>query len=183
MIRTFIAIPIPDDVKTALGGAMDRLREKNHAVRWVKAHGLHITLKFLGDIEEQMVGPLSADLDVAVAKYPQLSLSLSGFGAFPSVRRPRVVWVGLEGPMQELSSLAADIDTVCLAHGIAGEKRPFAGHITLGRLKVPTVVDLAVHPVSGTFSASEILLYKSVLLPGGAQYTVLHRSSLGDKGG
>ncbi len=183
MIRTFIALPIPEEIKASLGGAIAQLKTKNPAVRWVKPEGLHITLKFLGDIEEALVDPLSADLDKSAANYPQLTLALSGFGAFPNTRRPRVVWAGLVGSMQELISLAADIDMACLAYGIALEKRPFSGHITLGRLKAPTMVDLAMNPASGTFSASEILLYKSVLLPGGAQYTVLHRSSLGSKGG
>lgn len=162
---------------------MTRLEAKNPAVRWVKPAGLHITLKFLGDIKEESVAPLSTELDHAASACPQLDLALAGFGAFPNVRRPRVIWVGLEGSMRELLRLASDIDRVCPAFGVAREKRPFASHITLGRLKVPTMVDLAVNPVSGTFSASEILLYKSVLLPGGAQYTVLHRSSLGGKGG
>jgi RNA 2',3'-cyclic 3'-phosphodiesterase len=183
MIRTFIALPIPEEVKASLSDAIAELKAKNHAVRWVKPDGLHITLKFLGDIPEEIVPPLTADLDRAASTCPRLFLALSGFGAFPNVRRPRVVWVGLVGSIQELVRLAADIDKACLAYGVAREKRPFASHITLGRLKAPTMVDLAVNPVSGTFSASEILLYKSVLLPGGAQYTVLHRSSLGVKGG
>ncbi len=183
MIRTFIALPIPEEVKASLGGAMEQLKAKNPAVRWVRPAGLHITLKFLGDIKEEIVEPLSADLDRATSSCPWFDLALAGFGAFPNVRRPRVVWVGLEGSMQDLLRLASDIDRVCAAYGIAREKRPFAGHITLGRLKAPTMVDLAVHPVGGTFCASEILLYKSVLLPGGAQHTVLHRSSLGGKGG
>lgn len=182
MIRTFIALPIPDDVKAALGEAINRLRTKNRSVRWVKPEGLHITLKFLGDIEEKSVGPLGADLDRVASQYPELSLTLSMFGAFPNVKRPRVVWVGLSGDVEDLVRLSGDIDRACLAYGIACEKRPFSGHITLGRLKAPTVVDLAMNPVEGKFGASEVLLYKSVLLPSGAQYTVLHRSPLGFKG-
>ena len=182
MIRTFIALPIPDDVKASLGDAVTRLKARNRSVRWVKPEGLHITLKFLGDIEENTVGPLSADLDRAASLCPELCLSLAGFGAFPSGKRARVVWVGLAGDMEELVRLAASIDTACRTYGIEREKRPFAGHITLGRLKAPTVVDLAENPVERMFSASEVLLYKSVLLPSGAQYSVLHRSSLGNPG-
>jgi 2'-5' RNA ligase len=183
MIRTFIALTIPEDVKAVIGTAMSELKARNHAVRWVKPQGLHITLKFLGDIPEQTVAPLAADLDKASALCPPLTLKLEGFGAFPNVRRPRVVWVGLEGDMHELSKLAKAIDKACIAYGVTGERRPFSGHITLGRLKAPTMVDLAINPVKGLFKASQVLLYQSVLLPSGAQYNVLHRSSLGSKGG
>ncbi|HVN71208.1 MAG TPA: RNA 2',3'-cyclic phosphodiesterase [Desulfomonilia bacterium] len=183
MIRTFIAIPIPEHVKASIDRAIGQLRAKNRGVRWVRPGGLHITLKFLGDISEETVAPLSADLDNAASQCPPLDLSLAGFGAFPNVNRPRVVWLGLAGDMEKLSPLAANIDRMCIHYGIAAEKRPFSGHITLGRLKAPTMVDLAIDSVTGRFNASEVLLYRSVLLPSGAQYTVLHRSSLGVKGG
>ena len=183
MIRTFIAIPIPENIKASVDSAIIRLKAKNRGVRWVKPEGLHITLKFLGDISEETVAPLSAELDKAASLCPPLNLSLAGFGAFPNVKRPRVVWVGLAGDMQEISQLTANIDKLCTAYGIAEEKRPFSGHITLGRLKAPTMVDLSIDSVTGIFNAPEVLLYRSVLLPSGAQYTVLHRSSLGVKGG
>jgi RNA 2',3'-cyclic 3'-phosphodiesterase len=183
MIRTFIALTIPEDIKAALDTAISELKAKNHAVRWVKPAGLHITLKFLGDIPEDTLPAVSADLDNAAALCPPLTLGLEDFGAFPNVKRPRVIWVGLVGDMNELSKLALNIDKMCIAYGIAEEKRPFSGHITLGRLKAPTMVDLAINPVKGLFNASQVLLYQSVLLPGGAQYTVLHRSNLGGKGG
>ena len=183
MIRTFIALTIPEEVKAVIVSAMSELKAKNHAVRWVKPEGLHITLKFLGDIPEEAVAPLCADLDKTAALCPPLTLRLAGFGAFPNVRRPRVVWVGLEGDMHELSALAVHIDKTCITYGVAGERRPFSGHITLGRLKAPTMVDLAINPVGGLFKVSQVLLYQSVLLPSGAQYNVLHRSPLGIKGG
>lgn len=183
MIRTFIALTIPEEVKAVIGSAMSELKAKNHAVRWVKPAALHITLKFLGDIPEQMVAAVAADLDKAAALCPPLTLRLAGFGAFPNVKRAKVVWVGLEGDMHDLSSLAFTLDKTCIAYGVAGERRPFSGHITLGRLKAPTMVDLAINPVSGLFNASQVLLYQSVLLPSGASYNVLHRSSLGSKGG
>lgn len=180
MIRTFVAIEIPDAIKTAIGTAVAGLREKNRGVRWVKPEGLHITLKFLGDVHEETVAPLSADLDGAAAASRPLSLSMAGFGAFPGLRRPRVVWLGLKGDVAELAALARSIDGVCARYGIAEERRPFSGHITLGRLKTPSVVDLGIGSVTGMFMASEVLLYRSVLSPGGAQYTVLHRSRLGN---
>ena len=179
MIRTFIAIALPDAVKASIGSAVAALRERNGGVRWVKPEGLHITLKFLGDIPEETVAPLSADLDGAAVASRLMNLSLAGFGAFPGVKRPRVVWIGLDGDVAELVTLARSIDRMCTKYGIAQERRPFSGHITLGRLKTPSVVDLGIGSITGMFMASEVLLYRSVLSPGGAQYTVLHRSSLG----
>lgn len=179
MIRTFIAIAIPEPVKSSIMAAVVQLRERNRGVRWVKPEGLHVTLKFLGDIPEEAVAPLSADLDGTAGAFRPLSLSLAGFGSFPNTKRPRVVWVGLGGDTGDLAALARTIERICANHGVAPERRPFSGHITLGRLKTPTVVDLGIGPVSGMFMASEILLYQSVLSPGGAQYTVLHRSGLG----
>ncbi|HPE45173.1 MAG TPA: RNA 2',3'-cyclic phosphodiesterase [Deltaproteobacteria bacterium] len=179
MIRTFIAIALPDDIKASIDTAVAALRERNRAVRWVKPEGLHITLKFLGEIPEDIVAPLSADLDRVGGTSRPLQLSLASFGAFPGMKRPRIVWIGLEGDVAELAALARSIDRACAKYGIAEERSPFSGHITLGRLKTPTVVDLGIGSVSGMFMASEVLLYRSVLSPGGAQYTVLHRSSLG----
>jgi 2'-5' RNA ligase len=183
MIRTFIALTIPEEVKAVIGTAIIELKAKNHAIRWVKSEALHITLKFLGDIPEQAITAVSADLDKAAALCSPLTLRLAGFGAFPNAKRARVVWVGLEGDMRELSNLADAIDKMCITYGVAVEKRPFSGHITLGRLKAPTMVDLATNQVKGLFNVSQVLLYQSVLLPSGAQYNVLHRSSLGSKGG
>ncbi|MCU0576731.1 MAG: RNA 2',3'-cyclic phosphodiesterase [Desulfobacterota bacterium] len=179
MIRTFVALPLPDAVKVTLDGAITQLKTRNHGVRWVKPDGLHLTLKFLGDIPEERVAKLSADLDRAASECPRLSLTLSGLGAFPGIKRARVVWAGLAGDVTGLGNLARSIDKMCSTHGIAEEHRPFSGHITLGRLKTPTVVDLGIGPVTGMFMAWEVLLYRSLLTPGGAQYTVLHRSSLG----
>jgi 2'-5' RNA ligase len=183
MIRTFIALPIPDDIKDSLQSAILQLKGKNHGVRWVKSGGLHITLKFLGDIPEDLVNPLSIELDRAARGHPRLKLMLSDCGAFPNVKRPRVIWAGLSGDVGELTGLAASIEKACALCGIPEEKRPFSSHITLGRLKTPTVVDLGIGSLAGMFSANEVLLYQSELLPSGARYTVLHRSSLGDKGG
>src|SRR5512136_114839 len=121
MIRTFIALPIPDDIKDSLQSAILKLKGKNHGVRWVKPEGLHITLKFLGDIHEDLLGTLSVELDRAAQNHHALKLSLSSCGAFPNVRRPRVVWAGLSGDMEELSGLAASIEIACARCGIPEE--------------------------------------------------------------
>lgn len=179
MIRTFIALPIPDDIKERLADAITQLKGKNHGVRWVRPEGMHLTLKFLGDTPEDLVSRISEGLDTAARGCHPLTLSLAGCGAFPNVRRPRVVWAGLTGDVDELFCLAASVEKASARCGVPQERRPFSAHITLGRLKAPTMLDLGIDSFTGRFTVSEVLLYRSELLPGGARYTVLHRSSLG----
>lgn len=183
MIRTFIALPIPDNLRETLRTAISALREKNDGVKWVRPESVHITLKFLGNINEDLVGPLARELDTAASFCPELSLYFSGFGVFPNPRRPRVIWVGLKGDIAQLGELASSIDKGCAKLGLNPEKRPFNAHITLGRLKVPSMIDLDINLIEEGFSATQVLFYRSELLPQGARYTVLHRSSFGHKGG
>jgi 2'-5' RNA ligase len=182
MIRTFIALPIPENLKEALRDAISRLRRTNSKVKWVRPESVHITLKFLGNIKEELVEPVSAELDNVALIYPELDLGLSGLGVFPGMRRPRVIWVGLGGDITPLGEMADAIDKVCAKFGIQREKRPFNAHVTLGRLKVPSMVDLDINLMEESFRAQEVVFYKSELLPSGARYTILHSSSLGHKG-
>ena len=182
MIRTFIALPIPENLKEALRDAISRLRRTNSGVKWVRPESVHITLKFLGNIKEELVEPVSQELDNIALIYPELELKLSGLGVFPNMRRPRVIWVGLGGDIALLGELADAIDKACAKIGIQPEKRPFNAHITLGRLKVPSMIDLDIDLMEESYRAKEIVFYKSELLPTGARYTILNSSGLGHKG-
>lgn len=182
MIRTFIALPIPDNLTESLRSAISQLRSINSGVKWVRPESIHLTLKFLGNIEEELVGPVSQQLDSVAGSYPEFELGLSGLGVFPGQRRPRVIWAGLGGDTMPLSELASDVDRMCAGFGIKAEKRPFNAHLTLGRLKVPSMVDLDINLIEEWFRAREVIFYKSELLPTGARYTILHSSSLGHKG-
>jgi 2'-5' RNA ligase len=182
MIRTFVAIDLPAEIKADLVSVIADLGKRNDKVRWVKPEAMHLTVKFLGDIPEQAAGPLSGDLDAVAQDFPPLNLAVEGLGAFPNLRRPRVVWAGLSGDLDMLRQLAIRVDQACAPFGVKPEKRPFQAHITIGRLKVPTVVDLSKELRKKDFSATEIVLYQSELLPTGARYTVLNRSILGHKG-
>ena len=159
---------------------MERLDLKVPGVRWVRGTGMHLTLKFLGDIPEDLVSPLGQALDEEVASQSMLELRLRGLGAFPSRHRARVIWVGLAGDTERLKALAARIDQRCSSLGVAPEKRSFQAHITLGRRKVPSVVDLEEHVEDAAFTATEVHLVRSELLPAGARYTILHTSRFGE---
>lgn len=182
MIRTFIAVDLPEDVRAELVSAASGLGKANPSVRWVKPSGMHLTLKFLGDTEESAIEPLSRALDAMALDHAPLMLGIEGLGAFPGTRRARVVWAGLSGDLEDLAGLAAGVDRVCAAFGIQPEKRPFKAHITIGRLKIPTVINLNKELRKKDFLTTEIVLYQSELLPSGARYTVLNRSILGHEG-
>jgi RNA 2',3'-cyclic 3'-phosphodiesterase len=183
MIRTFIAFELPGEIKSLLGEAIAGLRLKAKGVKWVPPEGLHVTLKFLGSIDEALVPPLSRGLDEVARAYPPLKVTLSRLGAFPDARRPRVIWAGLTGDIRAMADIAARVDKVCTPFGMEPEKRPFRAHVTMGRLKVPTVVDLAQEVGESPFTIENIVLYKSELSPSGARYSVLHRSVLGQEKG
>jgi len=182
MIRTFIAVPIPDPVQKVLADTIFRLRASYPEVKWVRPEGIHLTLKFLGNIEEDMVDGIAMGLDDIVRDYPRLDLSLKGLGVFPNERRPRVIWVGFQGDIDVLADLALRLDKMCAGFGIKMESRPFSAHLTLGRLKRPTMIDLNLDIKKVGLPAREVFLYKSELLRCGARYTILHKSYLGYKG-
>lgn len=178
MIRTFIALPLPEAVKDTLQQAIVALKGRIDA-RWVRPEAMHLTLKFLGDIEEDLVPELAAGLDRLCAGTPPLHFTLAGLGAFPGTRRARVIWAGLEGDTAEVITLAAEVDRLCVRFGLPAEARPFRPHITLGRLKTPTMVELVTALPRTAFGIDEGRFYRSELLREGARHTVLHAGRLG----
>lgn len=129
-MRLFIAIEIPDDLKKMIG----RLRVEIPGARWMEAEQIHLTLAFLGEVEEASVELLTEEL--GCIKLPEFCLHFSWVGCFPGRHRPRVLWVGLE-PQPRLQTLAAMIREAVRVCGIPQEERPFSPHITLARLKLP----------------------------------------------
>jgi len=166
-MRLFIAIELPAELKCALG----RLRVEIPGARWVPAEQIHLTLDFLGEVEEASVKLLTEEL--ARIQQPGFELCLSGTGCFPGRRRPRVLWIGLK-PEPLLFDLESRVRAVVLACGIPQEERPFSPHITLARLKVPasgeTDAFLDQHLNRGLtpFSVQEFTLFQSRLTPQGA---------------
>jgi 2'-5' RNA ligase len=180
MIRTFIALPLPDSVKQALEETTLSLKGRIDA-RWVRANAMHLTLKFLGDIAEDIVPALGLGLDVICAQCPELEFSLDVLGAFPGRSRARIIWASLTGAVKDLASLAAQMDRLCARYGIPPETRTFRPHITLGRLKTPTMLDLDIELPRRKFTVAEARVYRSELLREGPRYTVLHVSRLGNQ--
>lgn len=176
-MRLFVAIELPDDLKTALG----RLRTDVPGARWVPPEQLHLTLAFLGEVEEETVGKLGERL--SLIHTPPFQLSFSGTGCFPNRRRPRVLWAGLE-PHPRLLHLAAGVHGAVLACGIPQEERPFSPHITLARFKVPASREtgnfLDQHQKTDLphLSVQEFTLFQSKLTSQGAVHTPIRNFAL-----
>jgi 2'-5' RNA ligase len=143
----------------------------------VAESNLHVTLKFLGRIEDARVDAIAAALRTVAARSPAFEIDVRGLGAFPTPGRPRVIWARLE-PATPLAQLAGDVDGALDALGFARETRPFAAHVTLGRVREsrrnPKLADALARPAEcGRLSVRRLSLMRSDLHPRGARYTEL----------
>ena len=173
---------LPDDVRQRLATAVDRLQSHAADVAWVAASNLHVTLKFLGQVDETRVPPLATALGGALADQRAFEVGVRGLGAFPSPTRPRVLWAGLEDG-GALGAVAERVDRCCTALGFPRETRPFAAHITLGRVREPrrqpALADALAHPTDfGRVRVERVSLMRSELSPRGARYSELAAAPL-----
>lgn len=182
--RLFIAVDLPDQVLDSLRWTQNKLKNAapDRAVRWVKIEGIHLTLKFLGDTPVRQVDDIADVLGEAVSPHRRFELRMHGLGCFPNTNRPRVVWVGVEGAINPLNDLQADVERGMQSLGFKAETRSFSPHLTLGRLsqnasrqdaiRVGEAVEAnraKVQPVS--WAVDSVSLIRSQLKPGGAVYT------------
>ncbi len=179
-LRSFIAFELPEDVLSALRRVQQGLKNHDFAVKWVRPEGIHLTLKFLGDIEPAQIDEIVGRMTAAARGFGCVSLSAKGIGVFPHLRRPRVLWVGLAGEVQRLSDLQRGIDVGLAEVGFKKEKRSFKGHLTLGRFKARVDSRQVAHALEAfadfetqPFSADRIILFRSELKPTGAIYSIL----------
>lgn len=183
MTRIFLALELPDTVKNALRRRIDRLARIMPDVRWVDPAGLHLTLAFLGELDDARVEAANESAAAAASAHPPFSLRLAGLGTFGSARSPRVIWVGLAGEKAHLLALQAALATELEVRGFPREERPFAPHLTLARIKTRLsdttidALDRAVREPPGKVSwrADTIAVMRSELLRPAARYTALAR--------
>jgi 2'-5' RNA ligase len=187
-MRLFFAIELGDALLERLEEKTAPLRAEAPELAWVARDHRHLTLKFLGDVEEGAVPKLTAAADHAVAGHDPLEMTVREVGAFPNFRRARVVWIGVEQePRLEL--LHHDLELACEREGFEVEGRPFRPHITLARVRAPLSVDrmrdLARVARTVRMKASvlvdHVTLFESTLSPTGARYRRLHAASLGGR--
>jgi len=135
-IRSFIAIELPDEVKSALTQLQAQLKTgKQPSVKWADPYGVHLTLKFLGNIAVDKVSEITGAIEEAAQGISPFYLEVKGLGAFPNFKRVRVVWVGVEGELAPLKQLQQRIESNLAPLGFAPESRPFTPHLTLARLR------------------------------------------------
>jgi RNA 2',3'-cyclic 3'-phosphodiesterase len=177
-MRLFVALDIPDDVRTALAVLAAKLRAVSPKARWARVEGLHVTLKFIGEASQEKAQAIKSALAPVPARNT-FAMNFGSLGFFPNERRPRVLWAGVAaGP--ELAALAADVETALAALDLPREDRVFSPHLTLVRFDSPRGLDALRAAIEkadplefGAATAREFHLYQSVLKPGGAEYTRL----------
>lgn len=179
MIRAFIAINIDPRIIREISEAIDQLRQAIPEVRWVAPDKIHLTIKFLGDIEPSRVDPIANALEQALKLFPRFTISAKGLGVFPALRRPRVLWVGLEG--SQLVKLAAQVEAALEPLGFLPEARGFQPHLTIGRWRrfdspAKNLLEELERWKShnyGTSKVEAVTLFQSVLKPDGALHQPL----------
>jgi len=179
-MRAFIAIDLPDNIRAALRRTQASFRSAAPAARWTRPEGIHLTLKFLGEVSDRKVREVCESLK-KLGRFEAFAIGLKGFGFFPDARRPRVFWVGVE-ELASLSRLADQVEEAMRSIGFVREERAFRPHLTLARFRVPqpqpALQELLTRQGEvelGSFDVSEFYLFESKLSPQGAQYRKVER--------
>jgi 2'-5' RNA ligase len=190
MIRAFIAIDLPEEVSVAIGEAQARLKRAHVGVKisWTKVENIHITLQFLGYVEEPAVEKIKTTLQSVSVNHAPFELSIRGAGAFPNENRPRVLWVGCEDAQGKLKALAGAVQAAMGPLGFEPEHREFSAHLTLGRVKFPKpdaaltrALDSVKNEAFGTMRVEAMHLFESQLHPQGSVYSKLSSHKLGER--
>ena len=184
-MRLFIAIELPNEIKQGIAKVQEDLKKTGANAGWTRPEGMHLTLKFLGEVPEVKVPEIMQTLDDAAKGTGKLSLSIEGAGAFPHTKNPRVIWIGVGGDVKELGVLQAGIEEAMEKIGFEREARKFSPHLTLARIKFLKPRDNWQQRIEGIrdvnlgkFEAGQVSLMKSELKRDGAVYRSVGRVEL-----
>jgi 2'-5' RNA ligase len=177
--RLFVAVRIAPEVAARLCRAQADLAPIISDIRWIQSESLHLTLKFLGRVDDARIPEIERSLQAGLAALPRFTVSCRGLGVFPAIRRPRILWAGLEGGA--LAQLAAAAEQALEPLGFPREEREFKPHLTIGRWRETARGGDALrgelerwrHHDFGASAVDEAVLFQSVLNPRGAVYTAL----------
>ena len=179
-MRTFFALEVPGDIAAYLRGVIDKLAKRTEGVRWVSDEGIHITVKFLGEVDESMAPVMHEALIPTGGRFAPIAARLGALDAFPSKRSARVIVVKLKEGVGQSQAVFAEMEERLAGLGIERDKRGFVPHITLGRRRVPKAfLDGDPPPIEDkAFLIEHLVLYSSKLTPGGAVYAPIWKIRL-----
>ena len=179
-IRAFIACDIPEGLLKKTSDIQDKLKKLDAEVSWTRIDGIHITLKFLGDIEQEIIERVADVIEEATTGQPPFEICIKGSGAFPNLKNPRVIWIGVEDLNKGLMHIQQALDGRIKALRFEPEETEFTPHLSLGRVKGAKGKERLSSAISGlkdieigSFTVDRVILYKSELKPAGAVYTKL----------
>jgi len=180
-LRLFIAVFPPPDIQTAAYRAADPLRPGHDAVAWVRKGNLHYTMRFLGEVDDAAAARAAEAMREAAASRAKFGASLGGFGAFPSAKRARVLWIGMLQGAEPMRLLASALDASLKRHGFEAADEGFEPHLTVGRVRAPgdwTARLLDAPTVEARFQVDRLKLMQSVLASGGSKYETVEEAVL-----
>jgi 2'-5' RNA ligase len=184
-VRTFIAVEFDEDIRRSAYDLGQGLGAGLQGIKWVEPQNIHLTLKFLGDVDGKDIGRVCAEADAAAASVGSFDVEAQGVGTFPPRGNPRVVWVGLTGGTEPLLSMHDQLNTRLTALGIRQERKRFVPHVTIARVRgkvdrslLLERIDQARRWCGGDQRIHELVVFGSELSPAGPIYTVMGRSPL-----
>jgi len=186
-MRTFIAIELPSEIKDSLSRLQEELKASNADVKWVEPNNIHLTLKFLGEIDDKKIEKITKIIDDTAREKNKFQMHISSLGTFPKIDFPRVIWVGVDTGDKETKGIADELEEKIAKIGIPKEDRPFSSHITIGRTRSSLNREKLVQDLKNKaelggekleFYVTKITLFKSTLTPHGPIYEVLKETNL-----
>jgi len=184
-LRTFIAIELDQGLQKILKGIQDDLRKTGADVKWVESHNIHLTLKFLGDVNEEKILSLGETMESSLRGYPAFSFDLNHLGAFPTVNSPKIVWVGVGSGGKEIGGLIRILEDNSETVGFKKEERGGSPHVTIGRVR-SSLNKFALSKMMKSYSLPQpmtqnvkgVVLFKSTLTSSGPSYEALKKFPL-----
>jgi 2'-5' RNA ligase len=183
-IRSFIALELRPEIQKELERIQGELKKAGADVKWVNPEGIHLTLKFLGNVSLDLIEEIKKIIEQLAKKHHCFELKISGISAFPKIEYPRVIWVGIEQGFDQSAQLARELEEGLVGLGFLPEKRPFKPHLTLGRVRSSRnriqLKELLQSTTSlpKTMQVEKLILFKSTLTSQGAIYQPLHEAKL-----
>ncbi len=179
-MRTFIAIEVPERIRKKIDGLIKETTQKKLPIKWVKFENLHITLKFLGEIDEKKKHELVPAIAEISKNFKPFQIGLHGISCFPSPKNPRVIWVGLKEGGEQICEIANTLEERLGQCGFPKEEKKFHAHLTIGRVKIFCNIDdiLKKEITTEIFPIDALVLFKSTLKIEGPIYEVLEKFTL-----